>query len=189
MRVAVASLACCAAACAHPRPHGVGPKPRGWLELSGGIADLRADRAEVFEDGLTLGFSGGIDVVQGPPDIGFDLGVFASEHQIQDGYLDGYNGADDVNVFRFLGGVRATSDLGSLPFSVYVRGGWYYRAEFDESRQGLDEDGWGTYLGGGIEYMLEPDMRFGPFVMFERGEEGFPEEWLFGFSARFYGAE
>jgi hypothetical protein len=182
-------LVAVAGGCAHPRPAGAGPKPRGWLEISGGVADLEAQRSEVVEDGLTLGLSGGIDFVRGSPDVGFDLGVFASEHQIRDGYYDpigGGNGDSDVNVFRFLGGVRATTDLGPLTFAVYVRGGWYFRAEYDETQRGLGEDGWGTYLGGGLEYMIEPDIRFGPFVVYERGESGFPEEWLFGFSARFY---
>ncbi|MBI5433646.1 MAG: hypothetical protein HZA52_12520 [Planctomycetes bacterium] len=172
--------------CAHPRPRAMPPRPRGWIEVSGGIADLQSPRNDVVGDALVLGLGGGLDFLRGAQDLGFELGVVGSEHELDPDYVDFGEDDYDVNVFRFHGGARATTELGALPFTVYVRGGWFFRSEFDESHNGLGEDGWGTYVGGGLEYMVEPDIRFGPFVTFQRGAEDGLEEWLFGFSARFY---
>jgi hypothetical protein len=186
MRVGAWILCAALAGCAHERSHRVPPKPRNWIDLSAGLVNVEPPRTDVVDDSWVLGIGGGIDFVQGPPDVGFELGAFGSEHDINDGFVDVADHHDDLDIVRFYGGLRATTELGVIPFTAYARGGWFFRSEHDETGSGLGDEAWGTYLGAGLEYMVEPDVRFGPFVMYQRSNDSPVEEWLFGFSARFY---
>lgn len=197
MRALLPFAACGLASCAFDDPAFRRETPREWLELSAAVSDANdtslkfantgATADDALDVGGTLGIAGGIDFLQGAVDTGFELGLFVSQNDLDlDPLLFEDHRTPNAEILRALGGLRSTLDFSGAPISIYSRGGIYFREERFEVPEINDDQSWGWYVGGGIDWRYERCGRMGPFILFLTGEGGGREEWIFGFSARFH---
>lgn len=95
---------------------------------------------------------------------------------------------DEVDVYRALLGLRLADRGSDDPIYVpYFRGGLMYRKD-DGTKSGVDVgatagsdgDGFGWYLGGGIDFRLGSHVALTPSVMFTNVAAFNAEDWIYG---------
>ncbi len=157
---------------------------REWLELSAGVADRHQRSSDPVDDAPTLAIGGGVALVDGPLRPSLEIQAFGARHDVAESVSPGNNPHLDVGLF--LGGMRVDARLGDSPLTLYVRGGMMWREEFERPDGiGVAQDQWGTYLGGGLEWLFSYGVSIGPYFLYTRGNEDGLEETLFGLSVRF----
>jgi hypothetical protein len=163
------------AACSAPQP----ADRRTWFAFPVGVFDRESSGASRVDDGFGGGIEGGYDLGLDTLRASWEIGLSWSDH---DAPLD-----TDVDVSRFVTGLRLIAHEPKSAVGAYLRGGWMWRDEdSDADAVYMPNDQWGWYAGAGLEFWYSPSGALGPFVMFTHGEDdGIDETWI-GIAARFY---
>lgn len=177
---AAALLVTLASACTAPAPDA----PREWLEVTGAIVDPHGGSDPNYESAPAIGIGGGFDFNDDPIVVSWELGALWSQHHVQ---IAGTPYRDEVEVLRFLSGVRARARLHDLPLGVHLRGGIEWRGD-DGSDDSLvsGNDQWGLYAGAGLDWWYTPFASMGPEILWFHGQDDGLDELHFALSARFY---
>jgi hypothetical protein len=106
--------------------------------------------------------------------IGLELGLMMSTYDVDVTAID----TETVDTWRVMAGVRL-ADRGPTDaiWIPYVRGGGMYR---QDSGDVIDDDGFGWYLGGGIDFRFGSRFAITPQVLFSDTTSLNAQEWLAG---------
>lgn len=106
--------------------------------------------------------------------IGLELGLMMSSYDVDVTAID----TETVDTWRALLGVRL-ADRGPTDaiWIPYLRGGLMYR---DDSGDVIDDDGFGWYVGGGIDFRIGSRFAITPQVLFSDTTSLNAQEWVAG---------
>lgn len=158
-----------------------GAEPRWWLAVGGqaGVESGRLGDLVGTEGSGLVGF--GVHLVRlGPLLLGPE--VEGSGGRLS---ADLGTATDDVTVWRGRLGLRATWwPEGAAPrLMPYLRAGGVYRADRGDL---IEDDGFGWYVGAGLDVRLSERWSIGPFVTYEAVSLSIgTETWLFGLRLTF----
>lgn len=175
---AALALAALAAACSSTYNEPL--RPQQWFEIPVGVASIDQPDVVEIEDGGLIGLAGGYDFARGGLRPGIELGVIGSANDVD------VPATGDLDVVRYMAGMRLAADLGELPLTVYVRGGYEFRTADGTDIDALDQNDSGYYAGFGLDWWYTRWGSMGVFGLYGSGfEDGDFEEWLFGLVFRF----
>jgi hypothetical protein len=159
---AALALAAAAHGCRAPGPPPEG-RGREWLSVFGGSVDRRGSDADLVDDSAAFALEGGYDVLATEHvRAGFEVGVVWSSHDVPQ--TVGTNADPRLTVARWALGARASLDLTPLNAVLWANGGIYVRSEDSSDEPDFEQDGRGSYVGGGLEFWFDGTGRMGPFV-------------------------
>jgi hypothetical protein len=165
-----------------PPPDGRG---REWFGVAGAVVDRRGSDAQSIDDGPALTLEGGYDLVTTRYlRAGFELGVNWSHHDME--RISGIDDDPDIDVARWNLGGRASLSIEPLGVVAYVDGGIYFRSEDSDEEPDQEQDGRGSYVGGGLDFWYDSIGRMGPFVRYYDFADSDLTEVLVGLSITFY---
>lgn len=119
--------------------------------------------------------------------VGLEFGLMYGTYSVPT--TEAFGTDDEVDVFRGLVGVRvADRGIDDPTYIPYVRGGGLYRSDDGgkstgsslETIRGSDQDGFGWYVGGGIDFRIGSHVALTPSVMFTNVAAYNAEDWIFG---------
>jgi hypothetical protein len=106
--------------------------------------------------------------------IGLELGLMSSSYDVDVTAIE----TETVDTWRALIGVRLADRGPTDTFWIpYLRGGLMYRTD---SGDVIDDDGYGWYLGGGIDFRLGGPFAITPQVLFSDTTSLNSQEWIAG---------
>jgi hypothetical protein len=116
--------------------------------------------------------------------MGLEFGYLKSSYTVT---ASGVGVDDHVDVHRAMLGIRMADRGSDNPIYVpYVRGGLMYRRDDGEQPhhpQGSgspDDDGWGWYLGGGIDFRFGSHVALTPTLLYSDNPSRNTQEWVYG---------
>jgi hypothetical protein len=172
-------LACSTAGCLAVQPQ----YPREWFEVSGGV--FEDDSPRPVDEGFGWSIGGGYDFNSGPVRVSWEIAAAWSPHDVDQPPIEPDENDVDLFVSRWSTGIRAALRSARAPVGLYVHGGGMWREESSNDSGFADEDQWGYYAGGGLEWWYEPFASLGPAYLRFIGDEDVDEDWV-GLVARFY---
>jgi hypothetical protein len=106
--------------------------------------------------------------------IGLELGLMMSSYDVDVTAIE----TETVDTWRALVGVRlADRGPSNAIWIPYIRGGGMYRSD---SGDVIDDDGFGWYLGGGIDFRIGSRFAITPQVLFSDTTSLNSQEWVAG---------
>ncbi|MFT7663082.1 MAG: hypothetical protein ACI87A_001304 [Planctomycetota bacterium] len=151
-----------------------------WVSLSAGILDRNNGGADVLDDTSAIMLQGGYAFSRGRLRPSVELGFGVSRHDVAPVPVEG---ADRVDLYRALGGMRLEYDLESSPVTIWTQAGIYYRWTNETGFEvaPFDQDSDGFYGGAGFFLWWDRDSAIGPFITHFEGREDDNSETYFGF--------
>lgn len=110
--------------------------------------------------------------------LALELGYLPSSYELETSSL----GSEDVDVRRYLLGLRFADDEPDSFFLYYLRGGVVLREDDGDS---VEDDGLGWYAGGGIEWKFGRGFSLGPSLLYSETDSMDSSEWILGLQAAY----
>jgi hypothetical protein len=154
--------------------------PRGFVAIGGHYVEGEVDSplGEDPDSDTALSIDVGMFAWNESLGIALELGYLASSYEIDVSSI----ASDDVDVARYLVGLRFADDEPQSLFLYHLRGGFLYR---EDEGDVLDDSGSGWYAGGGIEYKLPGGFSIGPQLLYTESSSLDATEWIAGIAAAY----
>jgi hypothetical protein len=157
-----------------------GRRPRGFVAIGGHYVEGEVDSplGEDPDSGTAFSIDLGLYTWNESLGLAIEGGYMASSYEIEVSSL----ADDDVDVKRYLLGLRFVDDEADSFFLYHLRGGFLFREDEGEL---LEDDGSGWYLGGGIEWKFGRGFSLGPQLLYTDSGSLDATEWIAGVAAAF----
>lgn len=157
----------------HRRP--IGFVSIGAHVIEGDVSSPTGDDPEYDETfSIDLGFYTWNDSLG----LALELGYLPSSYELDTSSLS----SEDVDVRRYLLGLRFADDEPDSFFLYHLRGGVVLREDDGDT---VDDDGIGWYAGGGIEWKLGRGFSLGPSLLYSETDSMDSNEWILGLQAAY----
>ena len=144
--------------------------------IDGDVSSPTGDDPE-FDD-LSASIDVGIYRWEGNLGAALELGYLPSSYEVDVSAL----ASDDVDVTRFLLGVRLVDEQPESNFLYHLRAGLALR---EDDGDVIDEDGMGWYFGGGIEWRFGGGLSVGPQLLYVDTDSADSNELILGLQASY----
>lgn len=154
--------------------------PRGFVAIGAHYVDGDVDSPLGDDPEADTAFSIDLGLYTWNESLGLaiEAGYLASSYEIDVSSL----ATDDVDVRRYLIGLRFADDEPDSFFLYHLRGGFMFREDEGDL---LEDDGSGWYLGGGIEWKVGRGFSIGPQLLYTDSGSLDATEWIAGVVAAF----
>jgi hypothetical protein len=154
--------------------------PRGFVAVGAHYIDGEVDSPLGEDPDENAAFSIDLGLYTWNESLGLALeaGYLASSYEIEVSSL----ASDDVDVKRYLLGLRFADNEPDSYFLYHLRGGYLFREDEGDL---LEDDGSGWYLGGGIEWKVGRGFSLGPQLLYTDSGSLDANEWIAGVVAAF----
>ncbi|HTF89100.1 MAG TPA: hypothetical protein VK843_11875 [Planctomycetota bacterium] len=158
---------------------------REWLSVAVSSVDRRGSDEDLVDDSAAFTLEGGYDVFATQVvRAGFEIGVVWSRHEVEQ--VSGTSSDPKLSVARWNLGVRvALESPAPLRATLWADGGVYIRDENSSDEPDIEQNGGGSYVGGGLDFWFDESGRMGPFIRYYDFRDSDLDEVLVGLSATF----
>jgi hypothetical protein len=155
-------------------------RPIGFVSIGAHVieGDVRSPTGDDPEYDETFSIDLGFYTWNDSLGLALELGYLPSSYELDTSSL----GSEDVDVRRYLLGLRFADDEPDSFFLYYLRAGAVMREDDGDS---VEDDGLGWYAGGGIEWKFGRGFSLGPSLLYSETDSMDSSEWILGLQAAY----